>query len=130
MSGLADTLLAQGTAAIRSVHGERLTRRAASDIIGTEYGEAVASEEGKAILAGNASDESFICNWFDEFYQEASPDGISIAITAPACEVSDDQLGNLKRNDVITRNGIAYYVQNIQPDGFGNNLLLLSKQVQ
>ena len=130
MPTAADTLFLQGTAVLRSVHGETLTRRPASDVMGTEYGEAVSAETGKAILGGNQTDQSFTCNWFDEFYLEASADGISVAALRPACEVADSQLSNIKRNDVITRNGIAYYVQSIQPDGLGNNLLLLSKQVQ
>jgi len=129
MPTAAETILAQGTVALRAVHGEQLTRLAASDIVGTEYGEAITDENGKALLGGNATAQSFTCNWFDEFYMEPSPDGITIGTLRPACEVSDDQLGTIARNDVITRNGIAYYVQVIKADGLGNNLLLLTKHV-
>lgn len=129
MPPVADALLSQGTVALRSVYGESLTRRAASDVVGTEHGEVITTEDGKAILGGNSTDETFTCNWFDEFYQEPSPDGITIAALRPACEVSDDELADPVRNDVITRNGVAYYVNVVKPDGFGNNLLLLTKHV-
>lgn len=129
MPSVAETLITQGTAALRTVHGETLTRTPASDVVGTEYGEVVATEEGKAVLGGAVEAESFECNWFDEFYAEPSPDGVSVSALRPACEVSDDELSNPRRNDVITRNSVAYYVQSVQPDGHGNNLLLLSKNV-
>lgn len=129
MPSAALTRLAAGSAVLRSLHGESLTRRAASDVMGTEHGEVVTSETGQAILGDNASDEPFTCNWFDEFYMEQSPDGITVAALRPACEVSDDELSDPKRNDIITRveTGVAYSVQAVKPDGFGNNLLLLSK---
>lgn len=124
------TLFAQGAAALRETHGETLTYRSRNDVIGTEWGEALASEEtGSPILAGNEDDVSFTCNWFDEFYSSPSPDGIGLATLRPACEVATSQLANPKRNDVIWRDGQAYVVQDVQPDGLGNNLLLLSKNV-
>ena len=128
MPSVADTLLSQGTTALRSVHGEQLTRRPASELTPTEFGEVITDENGKGIPTGETS-ETFTCNWFDEFYLEPSPDGISIATLRPACEVSDSELSSIARNDVITRNGVDYYVNAIKPDGFGNNLLLLTKHV-
>lgn len=130
MSSAAATLLATGTAALRVVHGEALTYRTRNDVIGTEWGEVLADEStGRPILAGNQNDVSFTCTWFDEFYTEPSPDGVTLGTTRPACEVAISQWASPKRNDVITRDGEYYVVQSVQPDGLGNNLLLLSKNV-
>lgn len=120
--------LAAGFSALLGIHGEPLTRRSADDVITIESGEAVTDENQNAILFGNESDETFI-GIFVEDYELFAQGQSGYSTTVTVVMARTDDVSEFARNDQITRDGVTYYVVEIQPDSQGMTVLVVSKDV-
>ena len=125
----AETILEAGLDALIAHHGERLTWRSVSGVILTNHGEAVTTEGGKAFETGDGETIQFN-GIFDSEYQLELPGGAGTTTTTIAVTARDDDLPDAARGDVIERDSVNYYVTDVQPDGLGRIVMLLSRQTQ
>jgi hypothetical protein len=126
MPTTAETLLTSGFASLVAVHGEAMTWRSGSGIIRTAHGEAVTTEGSKALETGDGAEIDFD-GIFDSEYALELPGGAGTVTTVIAASVESSTLPSAARGDIIERGGVIYYVLDVQPDGVGRTVLILSK---
>lgn len=132
MASAAEEMLDAGFDALIAFHGERMTWRSGSGILRAEHGEVITTETGAAIDLGDSTEppaeEIEFIGIFDDQFQLETIAGTGFATTIIAVSVKTATLPDVERMDIITRQGVTYYVADIQPDGMGATRLILSKQ--
>jgi hypothetical protein len=66
---------------------------------------------------------------FEDPYQLTSAQGIEYQNSNPNCLCKTSDVANANDEAMIVRNGITYYVKEVQPDGTGITRLILSKDL-
>ena len=121
--------LAAGFSALLATHGESLGYVPASAVVKSENGEVITTESGIAVLSDDT--ETAITGIIDDEYQMASAAGMEFVSTAPAAILRASEVTGIQRNALIIRKSDeqVFYVQAVQAAlKDGTQLVILSKQ--
>lgn len=122
---IATDKLESGRQAIVALFGEAMTWIPASSVVKAESGEVVTDEDGQATIIDETGAIDFNAN-FDDAYQVLN--GMEIASTGPAAvDVKESDLPDADRGDLVVRESVYYFVMDVQRDGRGGMVLILSK---
>lgn len=125
MSTAAD-LLATGFAVNLSIHGEPLGYIRASVVQMTEHGEAITTEQGKAIP--NDATETAITGIFDDAFVSVATLGGAVGTIEIAAIVQAADVDGIERGAIIMRGAVQYHVTRAEdPQVDGSQVLILSK---
>ena len=128
----ATSLLASGFDVLLGVHGETFSYTPSSDVVLTDWGEAVQNEEGAPVLGGNVTAVA-VTLIFDAAFLLIDANGGGQASKIPVARGRESDLSGIRKNAVLVRSldSTQYVVQRIEPDGLedGVLMLILSKQV-
>lgn len=125
MSTAAD-LLATGFAVNLTIHGEPLGYIPASVVQMMEHGEAITTEQGKAIL--NDDTETEITGIFDDAFVSVQSLGGAVGTIEIAAIVQASDVSGVERGAIIIRDSVQYHVTRVEdPQVDGSQVLILSK---